>query len=558
VADAVFDELFSLPDKAGELASDDRTDAVHDGTEAIENVLAIAASSPINADAGALPESQAALIHDGFLFDFYYRIWVFPPVMRLSNPRVGVDIPFAIWNAFPSANTLETITPTNADALNLDLTPPSEFKPIEYREVSFVILPDAPARFSGSYLFTFDEGTGLFEFIVELISLVSVIPDVPVKETWSWLTDIIPNNFGNEQRMALRSVPRCSLQTKLTGLSVDEVNRIFDQQMFSAAGSVLIPYFQYATQLTEDAVSGATRVYFPPERTDMREGEYVLLRNDNGEILVKIQTLATTYADVDPLTMDCPKGTMIVPCQLSVIRDGSSIVRRQVNDVVEANVNSFSTQHRESFLRPGNDLEVEEFDGLPFLNFRPLANQNPEEQFESGTVISDGETGLQEIRTDWLNSFIKFNHQYLIRRTDLPLLDYWRKFLDTVRGRKEPFLTPTYRDDLVPAENPDTGGSAIKVVGTRYSERFEAMGTHGHLRLWTQAGYHDVKVIGVTTGDDERDLISFEPPLPEDPGWTSVKSISFITKVRLGSDDVVLDHYIQDSILSLQLRTVNE
>ena len=38
--------------------------------------------------------------------DYHYRIWTIPRVITLSSPAFNSNIPFALWNTFPTSETL--------------------------------------------------------------------------------------------------------------------------------------------------------------------------------------------------------------------------------------------------------------------------------------------------------------------------------------------------------------------------------------------------------------------------------------------------------------------
>ncbi len=556
MADDVFDLLGGAA-KVGETTAEDYSDALSAGDESER--LELPTMTKSNVSASPRPDSTADQTLNDFLYDFYYRIWVFPKRMLLKNPRLDVTIPFAIWNAYPYPNTLNTITPTDATGLTLNVTTPSAFRAVEYRTVGLVIDATAPREVDATFEFGFDMGSALFEFITNLVSVFSIIPNVPVRETLEWLTDIIPNNDGTEQRIALRSVPRRSQTIRVLAVTKQEVKDQIDRQFFGLVGETLVPYFQYATALTQDHDIGDDVIYFNPGRTDVRVGEYVLIRGrDGNEQIAKLLSVGSPASLIDtPLAFEAPAHTsFIIPVLQSLVKGEHSIARYAVDDVSESTISASVTEHRLSFKRPDSATEFPMLDDLIILDKRPMANVNPEDQFQTGTQVIDYDTGYREIRTPWLHSQTVSPRQYLIHRTKEPLdLDFWRDFLDTVKGRQGAFLTPTYREDGYVHTAPVAGSGQLKLVGTRYSDSYFPLASHKHLRLWTTAGAFDVTVVNAVP-DSGNDLVTFTPPIPT--GWTTITHVSFLSKVRLGSDEVELEHGASDTVVSLSLRTVDE
>lgn len=553
-------ESYILLPKRGELeAADYRAENLFDGHD-VNRLEVPTPIEQINVTPNPLANSTGSIVRQEFLFDFYFKIWIVPNRLEMRNPRIGVDIPFNVWNAFPYRHNLTAINGTNAEGLELDTSAPDTFYEIEYREVNIQILPTAPLTVDAVFEFVFQWGSGLFNFIAERASVVNITPDVPVKEIWSWLTDIIVTDNGREQRIALRTVPRRSQTTKLIALNKEEVRVKFDQMLLDFVGEVVMPYFQYATPTTQPALVGATGLAFDPSKTDIREGEYALIITKSADQLVRFASISEAGATLDaPLTIDVPATSLVVPALPSLVDAGAAFRRYAVHDVAEMELTSRVTQHREVFSRPGSQTVIPTLDGLYVLSRRPLANGTVDDRFDTGAKIVDFETGPLETSTHWLHSQIEGPRQYLIKRAHEPAeMDFWRDFFDTVKGRQLSFLTPTYREDGYIAERPADGAGTLRLAGTRYSTVFFQQGPYSHLRLWTDAGYHDVTVSDATALEDGNDEIVFEPALPAGELWRNVNNFSFLAKVRLGTDDVELEHYALDTILNLTLRTVDE
>lgn len=557
MSDSIFDD-FAGADKVGEIAASDYSDALSDGTEAAW--FETGAFDLINVSPSPLGLSYGTMGAD-FLYDFYYRIWIIPIRMHVRNARLGVDIPFHIWNAFPYPNQLDAIGEVDTTGLTLDVSALAIFKEIEYRLVNLQINDSAPFNIDAFFTFTFADGEGVFNFLADRLALLSVIPNVPVKETWEWLTDIITTEDGNEQRIALRNVPRRTMLTNLTTQSIDEVRAQIDLHMFTLGGHALIPYYQYATFLTVGAVIGATTLDVNTTKTDVRDGEFALLRTRDGvEQLIELDevfdpvgvTLAT------PLSIDAAAGTWFVPVWQSLVLDGHSMRRYSIDEVSETSLPSQCTQVRESFVRPGSTTSFPNAgSGLIILDKRPMANQMPEDQYHSGTTITDQDTGIRDIYTSWLHTHVLSARQYLIKRNGTDF-DFWRDFLDYVKGRRDCFLTPTYREDFYVSTAPLAGSGQLTLSGDRYSTLYFTLASHKYLRLWTAAGTHDCLVTSALPDIDGNDVITFTLALPIGAGWTDISYVSLLTKVRIGSDQIELDHYAQDTVLGLTLRTVDE
>lgn len=507
-----------------------------------------------------LPQFQCGITLEDFLYDFYYHIYVFPNLMELRNPRKNVDIPFVVWNAYPYDNQLNSIVVTDGDGLTLDVAAPSVFYGIEYRTVNLQIENSAPLEIDSSFTFNFNEGSGIFLFKATLANILATLPDIPVQEVWQWLTDVMVTRDGTEQRVALRLTPRRKLNTKLIQTTVEEIRATLTNLAFDCVSQIVIPYYQYSTALTEVATVSDNTVWFNANMTDLREGEYVYILSSAGGELNKVTTLNATNAVLEsPLGLTHPKGGIICPAYVSLLKDKTSISRYSVNNVSELEINTTVSVAREYFSRPESAATINTFDSYPILDKLPLANDNVEDTFDTGFDDVDYETGAIERIANWDFTKVEGIRQFRIHRyNDYVTMDWWRDFLELAEGRCNPFLVPTFRPDLVLAEAPSEESSALIFEGTTYATLYSLLEPYKRLYLFTANGNICVEVDSAEAQEDGTSLISLVDKLPVGAGYTQINQVSFLLKCRLGSDEVTLTHYGLDTLLELTLRTVPE
>jgi hypothetical protein len=496
---------------------------------------------------------------ESFIFDFYYRIWVFPLVLELRNPRTGVDIPFDLWNAYPDHNTLLSINSTGSEGLTLDISAGAVFHEIEYRTVNIQIGATAPLAIDATFTFNFEQGSVTFTFVATRASVLAIIPDVPVHETWNWLTDVMVSNDGTEQRVALRSSPRRSQQARLVATTEGLVKERLKQFQFDLMGLIVVPYFQYATELTADTPIGGTDLTFDPSRTDVREGEYIycLKRDGSGE-LVKVLLLGPNGATLStPVTLDLTKGTLVAPAFTSIVRGKAGVNRYAVKDAAEIDLRTEASSVRVLFSRPGSLASIVTYDGYPVLTERPLANELLKEEFDTGAEIFDYETGYTEIVARWDYTKVQGDRKFLVHRYTEPVkMDYWRDFLGGLGGRLNPFLMPSWRDDHAMAVPVLELANTFVLVGSDYATLYWPMNPHKRLVLHTTVGDLYVTVTAASVDVDGNSVCTISGNIPI--GYANVTSVSYLLKLRLQSDEVKLEHYGLDTYLSLSVRTVPE
>lgn len=555
---------FGSSDSIYAVLSDRETDPYTGGGSPLDVGWKATAGAHVNPSISTGPNVVGFAQTQDFFWDFYFRIWIFPEVLEMRNPRPGVDIPFAVWNAFPYRNNLTSIVTVDADGLELDVVPPSLFYEIEYRTINLNVLPTAPLNIDAFFTFNFERGSGVFHFLATRSSSISIVPEVPVKEFWRWKTDVTTAVDGTEQRVALRGVPRRYMENRLIVTSIEKVRDYIKKMMFDFAGQVLMPYFQYATTTTADSPLGTSILYFDSSVTDVRNDEFALLIviTTQGETVVQIQTLGDNSSIIDaPLDMDIPAGSLLVPAFPSLITSKPGMSEYAVDGVAEMTLNSMVTQQRTAFPRPGNTVTLTTFDGMPVLERRFTANNNQiVTQVDTGTELIDYDVGTVSFQNYRIHAQMEGERAFLVDRiggsTDM---DYWRNFLDAVRGRLNPFLLPTYREDVVLAEPPEFLAVTVTLVGTDYGTMFAGMETHSRLCFFTAAGPLYYRATDVVQDEFGNDVVTLDRPYASgDAGYLNVSRVSFLLKCRLGNDEVRLEHHHINTQLNLTIRTTDQ
>lgn len=532
-----------------------------DGYDAGETLTMDAVAGSFVPAIGVTLPAVAGSLGGGYLYDYYYRIWVFPETLEAQNPSIGTPIPFDIWNAYPQplTNDITAILSTGAEGLELDFDVGEPFGAIEYRTVNITITPDAGINIDAEFIFQFEAGEAPFYFLANIADFVQMVPDPPVTEEWEWLTDVVKAWSGKEQRIALRLTPRRGAQYGFLLESEVERQRQYNRWYKSLASRIVLPYYQYATSLTQESAAGTSTLYFDPIRTDLRDGEFALVYDalTDAGYLVKIGTMAADGCTLDsPLTFTALPRMIIAPAFTSKLQDGTGLTMLHVTG--EIRVVSEALESRVQFTRPGSTAVLNTYDGYPVLDIRPIADGDTPENFDAGVEVIDGGTGIRAIYSAWGHTEVATVRNYTIRRLQNPVeMDWWRDFLDAAKGQQNPFLQPTWLADLFPAAVPGDGSTDLIVNATDYPSLYWPHETFKRLQIETTAGILWRKVLSVTTNEDGTVTLGLDQPFGSTAEEREISKVSFLNLVRLASDRVVLRHERVRTRLSLATRTTD-
>jgi len=162
--------------------------------------------------------------------------------------------------------------------------------------------------------------------------------------------------------------------------------------------------------------------------------------------------------------------------------------------------------------------------------------------------------------TGWQVPFISGKREFLLNRPSD--FDYWRGVADYMKGRQNPFLLPTFRNDL-PVINEPALSATVFVSSNVQFFKFWRQRTYSYIRIQTNNGviYRKVKEVTVNYDGDGNPLsvnVILSSALGAVAGDNIIKLVSFMNICRLDNDEIVLNHGDLQSVLSFDITTVNE
>lgn len=513
---------------------------------------------PAGAFGGEPGESGQARIQKTHHADFHYRFWINPTSYTLRDPELGALFTFTVWNTFPSPpeNALVDIVYNGIEGVDFSVAPGYELDTFQLDTWAFSVNEDAPASMAGSVTFEFESGDFSLGLIIERDTTLPLPPDFPWEETLRWETNILVSENGKEQRISLAATPEVTHSVSFTTVDNEETTDMVGALFTTARNAPAVPLYQYATSLRAAVTVGASSIETNVQRGDIRAGDGIVIRARGG--LSEPAKVFSVVGDIvtltGPLQNAFKKGSYVIPTKELTVEPQQTFARERV----QAGTLSFIGRPRRRtlpFLSAQNTVTLPTLEGYPILDKRPLGNDKQSWIFDSGRRFS--EFGRVIFTKDpWGVSRVEMPISFNIDSFFNPQeLAFWRTFLDHCRGATKAFLLPTFRQDLAIAETPTEGGGMIVVHGNAVNNTYINTGQLKGLRLVTQAGVHYVWITSTDVVDETKETIAFSPSLPLGLEWTNVLEIGLVFLARLKTDEVILRHYPQQTILSTSVRT---
>ncbi len=544
----------------GEAAQPTRTGFTDGSDIAIPPIVGILGSvggtiAPVTAPSIAAASTGRPL--RGFADLFYFRVWPLPRVVDAQNPEIGADIPFKLWNAFLTPNTLNTIDELNTEGLTIDITIGTVFEALELKTVNAQIGEDAPLQISGIFDFGFDFGEAELQFLATLADILPIVPETPIIEKLEWLTDLLRNYDGSEQRIALRGRPRRTLSVNLKIINEDQRRELLNKFIKTTNLDMYIPAWQYQSRLKVATAIGDNKLYTNVARADLREGERVLILSRSGDYF--LYTIEEVFADYVTITtafsQEIPAGGIVAGAFAGRYPNKPGLGMQAIAG--QSNLAMLIGESRDQVAFPDDAYELPTFNGLPLCDRRALAAGEANEAFDGGITVIDNQVGRPRYYSAWAYPFIEGKRQFLIQRVFVPAeMEFWRNLLDYCRGQQKPFYLPTYREDLVWDDETDFLVSKVIVNGSEYASLWFEGEPYRQIQIESSAGTFLAKISNVENNGTSSTL-NFAEPIDADLTGAVISRISFLMLVRLGTDTVTITHNHTHSIIDIDIRAVS-
>lgn len=387
------------------------------------------------------------------------------------------------------------------------------------------------------------------------VGLLPVRPNSPVTERLSWLTDVIQNYDGTDQRIAIRVKPRRELSYTMTFENDADYKRAYDTYYYGAATAIHAPVWGYQSRVKRTSSAGSTAIYCNTYRGDFRPTDPVAIYAPDGSTAVYY--VQDVYADQivigRPLAKAVPEGSIVVPCSRSRFADNASFEMAAIGGSSSITVRAERPRAQEAW--PYKPVTLPTYDGYVIVDRRPT-NAPAGHTFDRNVEVIDNETGIEKYVTAWRQTYVEGQREYMVNTLwAWDEMQFWRTLFDHLKGRQKAFLTPTYRKDLIPVSMSVSG---IVVEGSMFDRLYKNSNAYRRLQIETEAGTVNVKIASVSVNNDGNTVITFTANVPSDISQSEVKRVSFLNLVRLGGDSVTITHEPTRATIGLSLRTATE
>jgi hypothetical protein len=474
------------------------------------------------------------------LFD---KIIVTPRVKALGFVLSATQFAVEVWNT--SAKRLDVLTEIDITGTG-GLTLEDDFgEPLTYAaQDSFIYQATVPASGAAqidnvvSFVFEDDAPGAELDVTGSRITLFSVAPEWSegIEEITEFLTDVLVKYNDNEQRRALRQIPRRSVSFRALALNARDAAGMESLLWGWQNQPYGVPFWPDAVKLDSDLLAGAFTI--PCQTADrlFAAGGLVAIWKDEFTFeALSIQSVApdgVTVTSPTQLNWGGNPGTRVVPvflCRLPSKQD----VSRHSSFIDQADVAFIPEAGQPA---PAPMTSPTQYKGFDVLELAPNWADAPlKRSYARSLVTLDPKIGPIEVIDKGGSAVV--THEFPWWLDGHSNITAFRAFMLRRLGRFAPFWMPTFDNDLVLANDVLSTDSGIRVQSEFYTRFFFPSTARRFVALIPFDGSGNVyrKIVDSHDNGDGTESLQFDS-LPGKNFAAATTMVSFLTFGRLADD----------------------
>jgi hypothetical protein len=542
------------------------TDDLYDYTDAWIDDLVYWAATPspgaqpmtTNWPVSTTPYVKSGSVARSYFDDFYNRIHVAPRSINVGTLLSAQTLQVEVFNAYLVANQLQSVTPSNAEGLELTNGPAVLFSwpPLGSYIYDVVLEVDGPPTIDASFEIVFNSGSGTLEIQGRRAINWFFGPnwDTPVVERLEWKTDVLEAYSGKEQRVKVRENPRRFFEYEtLASNNIDRV-RMENLLIFWQARPYGVPVWAEGYLSPIALSAGALTLSVPTANLDYVVGGLVGVAYGQAGETAEITAVAADSVTIkSPLIDTWPVGSQIYPVCLARVQESFNLP--YMTDSVARATMQFS-QEDEQAITPATEAAT--YRGYPVLTERTNWVEDVDTDYARKVNLIDFLTGKFAVDDLSRVPVVRRTHRWTLNGRQSK--DTFRKWLAARKGRLVPLWLPTFQEDLTLLLDLAPSSTTLSVRSTGLAlyapaaegRRDIVIALHGGTMIYR-------RITGVATEGATTEVLALDSAIGVSVSVSQVRHISFMRLVRLDSDVAEIVHHTDElGECTLVLRSVRD
>lgn len=544
-----------------------------DATKSVPNQVFASALLPSITPFGGLREATYASAtsshgvndHTGYEHGGPHQYWfehvhVVPDIIELGNLLAVVVRDIEIYNSYRESTRQLTAAANNVDSgVSFQNLPSLPYNIPSQNSLVFQVKIDTsgPPDIEGTLDFTMDSGSFSVTISGVRVVMFAFEPEAPVTETLEWYTQVLEAVDGTEQRLSMRKCPRQIFNLSFK-MEDDATRRFFQSLIYGfQPGTMGVPIWSDARLLTQGITASDTTIYLNTRHADFRAQSLILIWKDaNNYDALEVSTVnADSLVLSSGVLNDYAIGeTLVMPLRVGLTDQTVRVDKHPVNlDEVQM-----------QFVVTENDVDLA--DDSFYSKHNGFVLLDDANLLQSGGTLDDSflrkmgrldnllAAPLQY--SDWNSSRFTTTKAWVCNTSE----QIWRvrQLVHALRGSQVSFYLPTFRHDIVVADNLAVGSFLMDIEWIGYDSLIQA--TEPNASLWIELVDGTILTREVQSSDV---LSATVERLTVDVSWPStitpaeINRVSFLRLCRIADDRVQFKHgYSGQAQVAMQVLAV--
>lgn len=510
-------------------------------------------------------ETQESRINESSFGVFYRRLLTSGVNLSLGFVTSDKLIDFKIFNAYFEYKRLERIELENLSGVRAYTENNSTnilIAPLRTSILKIEVSSKGSAKIDGVMRLVFDGVPPIEINITASRVLLWNIPpnwDTPVRETYTYRTDVITSYNKKEQRRSLITQPR-----RAVGFDATIQNELLMSLRNNLYGwhnrPYLMPLWWQGVTLTENTSAGKSIINVSSlQGVDLLQEftQLVIWENPFNTELVTIRSVSgNAITLLTPLENSYGKDTQIYPV-VDVMINGNLTIQNLTSQVSTAEIAAtIINKSAKVKLLEDDRLNASFYNGVEVLTVRPNWKNATEDSFQSDIEAVDYNYGSVEYFGGTTPTLMTKTATFMSKNRHTTA--WWRRFIHRQRGQLKSFFVPTNTKDLVLAKDGNNGAKEFLMKDlylsniVNNSKERKILG----IRIYGKDYYFTIENIEIMDGL-ARVVVKEEIPIfmPRQ----DVTFINFLQRMRFASDEIEIEHITSEvAQLTLKFKQVKE
>lgn len=480
----------------------------------------------------------------GYTDWFTDGIWRKPNPVDFGNITAAKVRQVTLHNTFRQAVSLTAIDVSAIGGLSVTspVSLPQTIEAYDTITITFEVAAAGDNAFDDDVIFTVDGALLPVRMIGRRIIIFNTLPEMPITERISWLSDRMTSSNGEEQVFSVRQTPR-SRVTYIQRLTDDE-ERTRQQTLIMGAGFLRqgAQLWWQARRITSAALLTDTIIQLNTLDMEIAIGtDLSFVAPDLTVVEGEVDSFtASTVTLTQAIGTALPVGTMAMPLQYGYMTAKANLVAWPMN-AEDMSVSFDLVEYAEDRAINAAYFDSHPIDGAPIIT-HPLEFDG---RARGGDIIQalqilDSKTGdLDVSRTELLG-----RPGMPVKVTTKTMADQhaWRQFLHYVRGSWGKFYIPTGLNDLPLSSVLSLGGNTFTVPTMGITSLLGNVGPRRDVKLDVDGTIYFRRITNISDdGTDE--TITLDSVIPG-AGTVPIADVrvSWLLPVRIDKDVAVFKH----------------